>query len=149
MPENLNKRLKIRGYPLINPKMNNNNLNAILTTDIKPEDCLIEKPKTFGKYNVSIDRILELKAQKMGYRKIGKELGVNYKVIQRALKSHLIKRPESQIKACPATEEKLTVPRPEKIEYNSIEKCLDSTYFQIGQLIVSGYANSNLNFKDK
>jgi hypothetical protein len=118
-----------------------NNLNVILTTDIKPEDTLIEKPKTFGRYNVSIDKILELKAKdpKMGYRKIGNELGVNYKVIQRAYKSYL-KEQNPQ----------------EKPEQNSEFEVISNKFykdhtlgreFNIGQLIVSGYANTNLNFR--
>jgi hypothetical protein len=122
-----------------------NNLNVILTTDIKPEDCLIEKPKTFGRYNVSIDKILELKAKdpKMGYRKIGNELGVNYKVIQRAYKSYLKEQNPQE--------------KPEKKpEQNSEFEVISNKFykdhtlgreFNIGQLIVSGYANTNLNFR--
>ena len=70
-------------------------------------------------------------------------------------KMRIEKKAEHAEKAQPysVTEEKLTIPRPEKIEYNiekpRLEKCLDSRYFQLGQLIISGYANSNLKFREK
>lgn len=118
---------------------NANSDNVLISPEIKPEHCLISK--TFGRHNVSMDKILELKEQGMGYRKIGAALGVNYKVIQRAYHKHLIETGQTQAKPASA------------IECNEIYRPLFKNhtlehYFNIGQMIVSGYVNSNLNLKN-
>lgn len=60
----------------------------------------------------------------------------------------MLKRTASQY---PITEEKLMIPEPENTEYNieKSEKCIyDNIYFQIGQLVVSGYAASSIKPKN-
>jgi hypothetical protein len=121
----------------------NNQSEVLISPEIKPEDCLVEK--TFGKYNVSIDKILELKAKdpKMGYRKIGAALGMNYKVIQRAYNSYLkTKNPNPSEKSLEQTAE----------NSHPVHQYKDRTLgrdFVVGQMIISGYVTENLDYKKK
>lgn len=114
----------------------------VLIDAVKPEDTLVSM--TFGKYNVSIGKILELKSKdsKMGYRKIGAALGVNYKVIQRAYNSYLkLKGNKDNPGKMKNLEEGIYSPsyRDHSLGRN----------FVIGQMIVSGYVDTELKYKGK
>jgi len=117
--------------------------NVLISPDIKPEDTLVSM--TFGKYNVSIGKILELKAKdpKMGYRKIGDALGVNYKVIQRAYNSYL------KLKGNKENPGQKLKNLEEGIYSPSYRNHSLGRNFVIGQMILSGYVDMELKFKEK